>query len=225
MKSIIEQASSIIKAIEKAWIQAEKPKEFSIKIFETEEKNFFGITTKPAKVGIFFGEKNENKFTASGKSVTKPHAEIKECRPEPQPRPRIEKIKQVEQAHTQQISPSNHSAQPKPKEAVTSAVAHEGKKKEEQKKYIPAVWSEAMINSVSSWLKTTLELMGMNSIQFTYETAGKNLKLMFNAPLVANPFHEKQLFRSFAHLIMSSLRNQYKQEIRDLRVILISNKE
>ena len=32
---------------------------------------------------------------------------------------------------------------------------------------------------------------------------------------------EKQLFRSFAHLIMSSLRNQYKQEIKDLKVVLI----
>ena len=54
MKSIIEQASSIMKAIEKAWDQAEKPKEFSIKVFEKEERNFFGMTTKPAKIGIFF---------------------------------------------------------------------------------------------------------------------------------------------------------------------------
>src|SRR5216110_3305924 len=57
MKSIMEQASSIIKAIEKAWISADKPKEFSIKIFEIEEKNFFGMTTKPAKIGIFFEDK------------------------------------------------------------------------------------------------------------------------------------------------------------------------
>ena len=57
MKSIMEQASSIIKAIEKAWISADKPKEFSVKIFEKEEKNFFGITVKPAKIGIFFSDK------------------------------------------------------------------------------------------------------------------------------------------------------------------------
>jgi hypothetical protein len=57
MKSIIEQASSIMKAIEKAWNQAEQPKEFSIKIFEKEERNFFGMTSKPAKIGIFFGDK------------------------------------------------------------------------------------------------------------------------------------------------------------------------
>ena len=44
---------------------------------------------------------------------------------------------------------------------------------------------------------------------------------MFNTPLIADVGQEKQLLRSFAHLIMSSLRNQYKQEIKDLKVILI----
>src|SRR5438309_7782061 len=71
MKSIIEQASSIMKAIEKAWDQAEKPKEFSIKIFEQEERNFFGMSTKPAKVGIFFGDKP----TTHEKPTSKPRQE------------------------------------------------------------------------------------------------------------------------------------------------------
>src|SRR5262245_20283351 len=77
MKSIIEQASSIVKAIEKAWNQAEQPKEFSIKIFEKEEKNFFGMTTKQAKIGIIFGDK----LIIHEKPTQKPRPEIKECRP------------------------------------------------------------------------------------------------------------------------------------------------
>src|SRR5579863_6644198 len=83
MKSIMEQASSIIKAIEKAWISADKPKEFSVKIFEQEEKNFFGMTTKPAKIGIFFSDKNG---ISHEKNIQKPRQqdrpEIKEQRPE-----------------------------------------------------------------------------------------------------------------------------------------------
>ena len=74
MKSIIEQASSIMKAIEKAWDQAEKPKEFSIKIFEQEERNFFGMATKPAKIGIFFGDKP----IVHEKNSIKPRQEIKQ---------------------------------------------------------------------------------------------------------------------------------------------------
>ncbi len=56
MKSIIEEASSIAKAIENGWIKAGKPKEFSIKIFEEPQKNFLGITKRSAKVGIFYND-------------------------------------------------------------------------------------------------------------------------------------------------------------------------
>ena len=54
MKSLVEEASTIAKAIEKAWIAAEKPQSFSIKVFEHPESNFLGFVKKSAKVGIFF---------------------------------------------------------------------------------------------------------------------------------------------------------------------------
>lgn len=55
MKSIIQEASSIQKAIEKAWIKADKPREFSIRILEEPVKNFLGFTKKMAKIALFFG--------------------------------------------------------------------------------------------------------------------------------------------------------------------------
>ena len=54
MKSVFEEASSIFKAIEKGWEKAGCPHKFSVTIFEKPEKNFFGISKKLAKVGIFF---------------------------------------------------------------------------------------------------------------------------------------------------------------------------
>jgi predicted RNA-binding protein Jag len=67
MKSIIEEASSIVKAIEAAWIRAEKPQEFSVKIFEEPEKNFFGMVTKSAKIALIFNpvEKRQPKEVGS----------------------------------------------------------------------------------------------------------------------------------------------------------------
>ena len=59
MKSIIHEASSIAKAVEQGWIKAGKPQEFSVKVFEDAEKNFFGFTTKKAKVAIFFKDVSE----------------------------------------------------------------------------------------------------------------------------------------------------------------------
>ena len=54
LKSIVEEASSIAKAIEKAWQSAGRPSEFTVKVFEQPERSFFGFTKKPAKVGLFF---------------------------------------------------------------------------------------------------------------------------------------------------------------------------
>lgn len=54
MKSLVEEASTITKAVEKAWIRAGKPAEFTVKVFEEPKHNFFGMTTKSAKIAIFF---------------------------------------------------------------------------------------------------------------------------------------------------------------------------
>ena len=44
MKSMLHEASTVAKAIEKAWTESGKPLEFTIKIHEVGEKNFFGMT-------------------------------------------------------------------------------------------------------------------------------------------------------------------------------------
>jgi hypothetical protein len=54
MKSIVEEAASIVKAIEKAWIRAGKPASFQIKILEEPKRNFLGWPTQSAKIGLFF---------------------------------------------------------------------------------------------------------------------------------------------------------------------------
>lgn len=54
IKSVIEEASSLEKAIELGWIKAGKPKEFSVKIFQEPVKNFLGISKQTAKIGLFF---------------------------------------------------------------------------------------------------------------------------------------------------------------------------
>lgn len=291
MKSIIEQASSIAKAIEKAWNQAEQPKEFSIKIFEKEERNFFGMTTKPAKIGIFFGDKP----IIHEKPAQKPRPEIKECRPT-QKQPQVTKQEPSSFAPSFAKSFGGHSkatadkaparpvaqqkpsffakatadtAQPKPQQpstfaptspkqgslhrqgfgghdeghskASTNTSADTAKPRQQQNtpektaqsqqtatpkqaerpRRAPAVWTDAMVKAAHEWLNKTLQLMNKSDIQFNSEVAGKNLKITFNTSLAIDAAHEKQLFRSFAHLIMSSLRNQYKQEIRDLKVILL----
>lgn len=223
MKSIIEQASSIMKAIEKAWNQAEQPKEFSIKIFEKEERNFFGMSVKPAKVGIFFGDKP----VTHEKSGFKPRQEIRECRPEVRdnkPKTTTEHNKPAKD-HGKPATHKPHATMPQAKPAAkptprAAQVTKEELTPSEKSHRTPTAWNSNMIETTHQWIKKTLSLANMPVVNFNSEVMGKNLKLTFTAPLATDPMHEKQLFRSFAHLIMSSLRNQYKQEIKDLKIIL-----
>lgn len=56
MKSVVQEASTIGKAIEQGWKTAGEPREFSIKVLEIPQHNFLGFTTKSAKVAIVFEE-------------------------------------------------------------------------------------------------------------------------------------------------------------------------
>lgn len=57
MKSIMEEASTISKAIENAWNRAGQPQEFTVKILEHPKTTFFGLKTeKSAKIAFFFNE-------------------------------------------------------------------------------------------------------------------------------------------------------------------------
>ncbi len=68
MKSILQQDSSVLKAIEKAWNSCGCPAEFSICILSTEEKNFFGIVKKPAVISFsFLPEKRTKKILSDQK--------------------------------------------------------------------------------------------------------------------------------------------------------------
>jgi predicted RNA-binding protein Jag len=213
MKSIMEQASSIIKAIEKAWISADKPKEFSVKIFEHEEKNFFGMTTKPAKIGIFFSDK-----ATSSDKTHKARVEMREQRLTEK-----ESHKQHRQAAAQQQHPiAKQTTQENKRQRVEKQKTVETTQQHKvAPQRISATWNDTMINAVAAWLTKTLSLMGIQPVSFTNEVSGKVLKLTFSHPLIEDPATEKQLFRSAAHLVMASLRNQYKQEIKDLKIVLI----
>ena len=82
MKSIIQEASSVFKAIEQGWVRAGQPAEFTVKILEEGQKNFFGLTTKSAKVSIFFNEKTtpEQRETSSHRQQQRPSSQ-REHRP------------------------------------------------------------------------------------------------------------------------------------------------
>jgi predicted RNA-binding protein Jag len=184
MKSIIEGANSTIKAIENAWNRAGKPSEFSIKIFEQEEKNFLGMTTKQAKIGIFFKEQEAQE------SKSRKYQSSKE---------------------TKKIIPPKKEAKNQQKTGKTTRLP-----KMEQ-------WTDDMITTAKEWVKKNLIFMGLPNIQFTTSLSNNYLTFHFDSPVIEDNTKEKILFRSFAHLIMASLKNKFKTDFRHLKVILTSS--
>ncbi len=59
MKSVVVEASTVAKAIEIAWLKAEKPEEFFIRILQEHVSGFLGFGSQKAKIVLFF--KNTHK--------------------------------------------------------------------------------------------------------------------------------------------------------------------
>ena len=59
MKSVVVEASTVAKAVELAWLKAEKPEEFFIRILQEHQTGFLGFGSQKAKIVFFF--KNNQK--------------------------------------------------------------------------------------------------------------------------------------------------------------------
>ena len=179
MKSIVEEASSIGKAIEQAWDRAGKPANFSIKIFEESRKNMFGFTAQSAKIGLFF----DGRVGAT----TPIHPPREKRHPAPQREPR-------------QQHPS--ATQPRPKRIA---------------------WPSDMVDFAKGWIQQTLSIMGLPNMQFSITVSGNLAKIQFPNYVTGKESSDRMLFSSFAHLMMTALRQKYKKPLQHMKVVLTSN--
>lgn len=195
MKSIVEEASSIEKAITSAWDRAGKPKKFTITIFQEPEKNFFGMTKAPAKIGFMF----EERAPKSQKPSTH----------RPQQKTDIKHAPQVKQAHKKEQ-----------KQAVPQQQHHA---QDRDQKNINRFWSQEMVDAARNWLAQALELIDKKSVSFSAKPSRYHLKIQFSEPLSADEKKQKNMFRSLAHLVMQAQRAQFKKALKHHKVILSYN--
>lgn len=220
MKSIIEEASSISKAIDQAWQRAGKPQEFTIKVFEEPQRSIFGLTIRSAKIALFFNER-----AIAGQQNT---PEPKKHRPEQTVRPLSNEAKH---------EPRREHPAPKPtqqphREHQTPKKAHVENR--EQKDTLPvekqqsrkrrSTWSNELIDSTKAWINNCFTIMNLPAASYETSVIGNNLNIQFTSKLLANEQSERLLFSSFAHLIMLGLGQSYKKRFPNLKIILKSSK-
>lgn len=202
MKSIVEEASSIVKAIEKGWIRAGKPQEFSVKVFEEPQKNFFGLTVKSAKIALFF--KHEESTHAKKSASPKEHKEtVKE--------------KVTHSAQAQQKHAHHQPQQQKPKQEKQEKAAPQSQPKPMPERL---VWNDDLIKATKTWTADCLSLLGLSHISFSTNHTGNLLRLEFDAPLTQEKDKERYLFKSFAHLILEHLSQQFKKNVKSLKITI-----
>lgn len=201
MKSIIQEASSVAKAIEAAWLKAGKPQNFSIKIFQEAEKNFFGITSKPAKIAILFNDFIEEHA---------PKTKVKQQKPP------------VEREKSTAISTQKIFEKKTEKTAVSSHAKDTTQETDIQKPSI--LWSEELQTFIKTWLEESLARLGYNKITFSMHAQRQLLKIQFSEPLIKDELKQKNLFRNLALLLLQSARRDVKRPLRNARVVLLSEK-
>jgi predicted RNA-binding protein Jag len=196
MKSIMEEASSIIKAIEKGWVKAGQPKEFSVKILEHPQKNFLGLTVKSAKIAILFDEQ--------------PRAY--ELPPQDQKQRPV-----VRQPKEQHRKPKTRTADQQAKR-VTQPLAEPAKAVTKQ-----TYWTPEMLSTVQDWLTQALAILQVPALTFGMEPERATLKINLNGQIFADASKERAVLRAFSQLILQMLRHTFKRSMRGYKIILTSS--
>ncbi len=198
----MEEASSVAKAIEKGWTRAGKPQEFTVKVFEEAEKNFFGFTKKPAKIGLFFQEH----------TVAQQHRQSKD-RQQNAPK----------KFTTQQATQQQQKSAPVRQNQSSQRAEHQGQRAAQESQMTQSPWSAELIDAAKEWINDSLRLMNITNASFTLEADRYALKITFKKPVLDSSDKEKMLFRSWAYLMMQAVRQKFKRPLKGLKVILTSN--
>lgn len=198
MKSIMEEASSIAKAVEKGWIKAGCPKEFSVKVFENAEKNFIGFTTRQAKIGIFFEEAVSLKsepYSAGNRKI----------------RPLQSNSRESNREQREPREPRTRRPEPKSESSTTEF------------KEISVIWADNMIQDVQDWIKESLNLMELSFGDFTTTVQTFYLKIQFPKSFFDDKEREKQLYSSLSMLLLQMLKHKYRRPLKGYKIIFSSD--
>lgn len=202
MKSIVEEASSIAKAIENGWIRAGKPQEFTIRIFEEPEKGFLGMTKKPAKIGLFY---KEMPAPISSKPKEFKRQEKQPVRPGQQP---------IGPRQPRQERPQVQGLQNQPQKQVFPQTQQQEIKKPK--------WTPEMVEIGKEWITTMMNVINQNKIPFTIESKNYYLSVRFSTPVLSDKRKEQILFKHWSYLLMQAMRHKFKRGLRGFKVVITS---
>jgi predicted RNA-binding protein Jag len=244
MKSIVQEASSVAKAVEKAVEKLGNPRDFSIKILEYPEKNFFGLTTKPAKVAVYCDEKvrkahephplvltekkeesvrPKNRERTEGRDYENSRQQSRDKqgyagkRREPYNKPSMQKP-QVAPEAAEDVDVSSSYEKTETKVAPQRAERTPGVVKRRE----PALsrWNPEIVEYAREWITHVLGDLD-HAIPFTIDQDGFHIRITLERPLFGDPEHERRVLASLSLLLLETCKHVFKINLRDHRVVLV----
>ena len=226
MKSIIQKASTIQKAVEDAWNAAGKPQEFSIRVLEHPQKGFLGFTKSPAKIALVFEEQR-------GREPRQREREPREgryqqrggrYREQPEQRETAKGAGREPREQREPRAPREPREQREPRELQRESAPEQGQQAPRQppaqQHRLEGQWTDELVASAQKWLTEVLATMGKGNITFTTEVQTFNLRVVLSRRLCEDDTKEKHLFASFSTLMMASLKREYRRALRGHKIVI-----
>ncbi len=228
MKSMLHEASSVAKAIEKAWVASGKPEKFSINILESGKKSFFGfITDRPAIVSITFDPKKSSNDddTISGKNrknvISKNQSRSDNKRSsildQKNQRPIVhdQKVRDLSKVNTRQV---NNELEKSVRTQNTQISQNTSSIRQDRQEKVDDMWTAELVAQIKEWLKELCSLMGI-SIPAEMQINKKNLLIVFQGRIIAIE-DERALYYSFSYLLMQFLKKYHKKKFHNCHIVI-----
>ncbi len=243
MKSMLHEASSVAKAIEKAWAESGKPREFTINVLEPGVKNFFGFSKLPAIVSITFDPKSvpvvrlDNNDRRDPRQQQKPRSAAP-GREEPRRRDQRDSRDRVERPERNDkdrqarppVQPRAEQQQQKP-QRVQSPM-QEPRVRDTQREQVREQRDQeelvAWTPELTADLRTeTADLVGAAGITtpYTITTDKRSAHIAFSTGILASTDDERQLFMSMSYLLIQFLKKRHKKKLRGFHVTVTTNRQ
>lgn len=251
MKSIVQEGSTISKAVESAWQSAGKPTEFTVKVLEEPIHNFIGMTTRSAKVALFYkepyssGKQSHDKSDRYGKNdrhersndkhertndrtndrdnrTARPKKQQRTPRPEGTQQPKAPFVQPKERPARTEFHATEEAAptRTRPSYDETPRPTHHEAEGQDLAAFDGVFWTPEMITMAKDWLQGSLVALDLPNMNYTTEVNRLYFKVEFADPVNANVATERQIFRSFAMLLMQHMRNRLKRPLKGFKVVL-----
>ena len=230
MKSILHEASTISGAINKAWLEADKPEEFSVRIYEQGHKGFLGMWSKKAVISLIFEPrkvetKNQSRYNnrpryQDNKRYDNSRVDNSRADNSRADNSRVDNSRvDNSRVDNPRVDNSRSYSSRSDNSRVDNSNDRYNSDRSANSDY--GVWDTAATDHVRDSLIEITKIMNIDK-KFSCRIDRHLLRIEFEKPIFSAPSEERMLFASYAFILMQFLKRKFKRGLRGCRIAISS---